>query len=216
MQAQDRYKTDSAVEEVLAAYEALHAQELNLMASLQSEEMLRWRDEFLLCVGRATGVFLNLLARESGAVSILELGTSAGYSTIWLADAARATDGRVVTIDTVASKQQRAKAALERAGLLDFVDLRVADALDFLAITSETFDFVLLDIWKDLYIPCVDALLPRLRPGATIVADNMIKPAVVRLTAANYQAHLRSIPHLQTVLLPIGSGLAVTRYRVAT
>ena len=112
----------------------------------------------------------------------------------------------------VGAKQQVARTALKRAGLLQFVEFLPGDALEFLASTEDRYDFVLLDLWKDAYIPCVDALLRHLEPGATIVADNMLEPASVRFAAARYQAHVGRIDHLQTMLLRVGSGLAVSRY----
>jgi predicted O-methyltransferase YrrM len=195
-------------------YERRQAEEDALVAGLTSLEMVSRRDEFLVSVGRAAGVFLNVLARESHARSLLELGTGFGYSTIWLAEAARSTGGRVLSIDLVPDKQQYARAALQRVDLLDVVQLKIGDAIEFLRSTDQTFDFVLLDLWKDVYIPCFDALLNHLQPGATIVADNMTEPAVVRLAAAKYQAHLRGIPDVQTVVLSVGNGLAVSRYQV--
>jgi predicted O-methyltransferase YrrM len=204
----------TVLEDVLVEYETRQSEEDVLIAKLSPEELGRRRDDFLVSIGRATGLLLNILARESRARSILELGTGLGYSTIWLADAARATGGKVLTLDLVPAKHRQAKLTLQRTELLDYVRFQLHDALDFLASTNEIYDFVLLDLWKDVYIPCIDALLPRLQPGATIVADNMLEPASVRFAAIRYQTHVRSIPDLQTVLLPVGSGIAVSRYQV--
>lgn len=204
-----------ALTPVLAEYETRQAEEDALMARLPAHEIGQRRDDFLLSVGGATGVLLNLIVRESRARSILELGTAAGYSTLWLADAANATGGRVTTVDISPAKHSQAKAALTRAQLLQVVDLRTQDAFEFLATTSERYDFVLVDLWKQAYIPAIDALLDHLTPGATVVSDNMLEPPMVRWTAWQYQQHLRTIPDLDTVLLPIGSGLAISRFRVA-
>lgn len=203
---------DPIFEEVLAEYEARQADENVLVSALTHDEMGRRRDEFLVSVGRATGVLLNVLVREAKARSILEIGTGLGYSTMWLADAARANGGRVLTVDTVVDKQAHARSALQRAGLLDRVELHHGDALDLLRTTEGRFDFVLLDLWKDLYIACIDAVLPRLQAGATIVADNMLKPPSARMAAARYQTHVQANASLHTVLLHVGSGLAVSRY----
>jgi predicted O-methyltransferase YrrM len=204
---------DETLDAVLEEYEARQAEEDDLAARLTPDEVGRRRDELLVSVGRATGTLLNLLVRESRARSILELGTSSGYSTLWLADAARATAGRVRTVDVVAAKQQQARLALERVGLLDYVDCQLGDAIEFLRRTDDTYDFVLLDVWKDAYIACADAVLPRLRNGAIIVADNMLHPPHARLAALRYQAHMRRLTDMQTVLLPVGHGLAISRYR---
>lgn len=201
------------IETVLAEYESRQADEDRVVSALPPADVERRRDDLLVGVGRPTGLFLNLVARECNARSMLELGTSAGYSTIWLADAARATGGRVLTVDSVAAKQRRARSALDRAGLLAFVDWHHGDAIDFLTTTAATFDFVLIDLWKELYIPCLDALLPHLRPGAMVIADNMLEPVSVRIAAARYRAHVRGIGDLPTIVLPVGHGLAVSRYR---
>ena len=79
----------AAVDEVLAELETRQAEEDALIARLPPEEVGRRRDALSVSIGRSTGILLNLLVRESGARAILELGTSFGYSTIWLADAAR-------------------------------------------------------------------------------------------------------------------------------
>ena len=207
---------EPAIEAVLAEYEARQAEEDVLLETLSAQQIADRRDELLVSVGRATGELLNRLVRESRACALLELGTAWGYSTIWLAEAARATGGRVVTVDRSRDKQERARGALERTGLADHVEFWHGDALDFLHAASQRFDFVLLDVWKDLYIPCVDALVDRLASEATIVADNMLQPAMVRLAGARYQAHLRTITGMDTVLLTVGSGLAVSRYRAAS
>jgi len=206
---------DDTIEEVLHEYEARQAEENLVMSDLSAHDLGHRRDDFLLSVGRATGILLNILIKESRAQSILEIGTAFGYSTLWLASAARETGGKVVTLEVALNKQQYARRALERSGLIDCVDFCHADALDFLAHTDHSFDFVLIDLWKDLYIPCINLLLPRLRSGATVVADNMLEPAIARLAAARYQAHVRTIPDLPTVLLSVGSGLAVSRYRAS-
>jgi predicted O-methyltransferase YrrM len=201
------------VDELLSEYEARQTEEDILVASMTRAEIGRRRDELLVSIGRQSGVFLNLVARESQAHSILELGTGFGYSTIWLAEAARVTGGQVTTVDVVAAKQERAKSAIAQLGLQDFVHFVHSDALEFLAVTRGSYDFVLIDLWKDLYIPSLDGVLSRLNAKAMIVADNMLKPAATRLAASRYQAYVRSVAALETIVLPIGSGLAVSRLR---
>jgi predicted O-methyltransferase YrrM len=208
-------KMDVPIEHVLAEYETLQAKEDMELDQLTPEQISNRRDEFFVSIGRCTGLLVNLIIRGGRYQSVLELGTGLGYSTIWLAEAARATGGRVITVDNAANKQKRARAALDRARLLPLVKFQLGEALIFLSETSQNYDFVLLDLWKDSYIPCLDALLGRLLPGATIVADNMCEPAMVRFAAARYRAHLREIPELETILLTVGSGVAISRYKVS-
>jgi predicted O-methyltransferase YrrM len=210
------FTLDPDTECVLAELEAREEQEKTIAASLRPGNMKARRDEFLLSVGAAAGTLMHLLAVGSGARDILELGTSYGYSTVWLAHAARATGGRVVTVDVSADKQAHARLVLTRAGLDGVVMFRTADALEFLAAERGPYDLVLLDVWKEAYVPCIDVLLERLRPGATIVADNVIEPRIARAEAARYLAHVNNVADLRTVVLPVGNGLAISRYKVST
>jgi predicted O-methyltransferase YrrM len=124
---------DAAVWAVLSDYEARAEREEQLWDQLGPEEAERRIDEMLLPVGRATGTLLNLLAKEAGARRILEVGSSFGYSTVWLAEAARAVHGRVISLELRREKTEYAGAQLERCGLAAYVEFRVGDALASLA-----------------------------------------------------------------------------------
>ena len=203
---------EKAVEAVLAEYEARSEREWKLLRALSPEERDRRIDEFLISVGRATGTLLNLLIREAKAQTILEVGTSYGYSTVWLAAAARQTGGKVITLEIHAGKQQYARAALAKAGLADSVDFRLGDALETIAALDGPLDFVLLDLWKNLYIPCFDLIYPKLNRGAFVAADNMTFPKDSRDDALAYRRHARRKDHIESVLLPVGSGVELSRY----
>jgi predicted O-methyltransferase YrrM len=110
-----------------------------------------------------------------------------------------------------AEKQKHARASIEKAGLTGLVDFRLGDARDSLSKLKESVDFVLLDLWKNLYIECFDLFYPRLREGALIVADNMLYPESARADAEGYRQHIRTKPGIESVLLPVGSGLELTR-----
>jgi predicted O-methyltransferase YrrM len=166
----------------------------------------------LLTVGPEVGLLLNLLARELKAKRILELGTSYGYSTILLAEAARQTGGRVISIDLQQSKQDYARDKLSMLGLIDHVELRNGDALEVLKTIDGPIDLVLVDLWKDLYVPCLELFYPRLGSGAVIVADNMIFPPMAQDDARAYRAAVRAKPHMQSMLLPVGQGIELSRY----
>ncbi|MFO7276363.1 MAG: class I SAM-dependent methyltransferase [Pseudomonadota bacterium] len=202
---------DSRVEAVLAEYHERGTREERLFSELPAEEAMRRRDEFLLCVGPDTGALLGLLVKGCGARTILEIGTSYGYSTVWLAEAARQTGGTVITLELDARKVEYARDALRRAGLESQVDFRVGDALELLPRMSGPVDFVLLDLWKDLYVPCFDLFHPKLPEGAIVVADNMLEPEIARPAAEKYRAHLRATGRYDSVLLPVGSGVEVSR-----
>ena len=176
-------------------------------------EFARRVDEFLISVGPDTGRMLHLLATGANARSILELGASYGYSTLWLADAARATGGKVHSLEISQPKVDHARAQLARAGLAAFVEFHVGSALDTLPRLAGPFDFVLLDLWKDLYGACFELFHTKLAPGALVAADNMLFPPNVRADAMAYQALVRTKPDMDSVLLPIGSGVELSRKR---
>jgi predicted O-methyltransferase YrrM len=202
---------DNRMQSVLEEYERRAADESRVIEGLADGEMAHRRDEFLISVGPRTGTLLNILAKEAGARAILEIGASYGYSTIWLADAARETGGRVVSLELSEAKVAYGRERLAQAGLADYVEFRLGDARESLAQLTGPFEFVLLDLWKDLYIPCFDAMYPKLARGAFVAADNMLEPANTVAHANAYRAHVRSKGDVDTILLPVGSGVELTR-----
>jgi predicted O-methyltransferase YrrM len=170
-------------------------------------------DELLLSVGRDVGMLLYLLCTGGQARRILELGTSYGYSTVWLAAAARATGGKVTSLELKEFKIEHARQALTRAGLSTRAEFHAGDCLDTLRTLAGPFDFVLLDVWKDLYLPCFDLVHPKLAPGGVIIADNMLLPVSVRPQAEAYRAHVRKAGDMDSVLLDIGNGIEISRKR---
>ena len=169
------------------------------------------RDRYLLPVGPESGQLINILASSLKAPNILEIGTSYGYSGIWLAEAARATGGRLTTLELQDYKSAYAHEMSTKAGLADHVDFKVGDALAAIAALPSGIDFVLLDLWKDMYAPCLEAFYPKLNPGAIIVADNMTRPGGPGI--AEYAAAVRAKPDLDSILVPVGSGLEISRYK---
>lgn len=140
-----------------------------------------------LAVSRETGTLLYMLARSSGARSIVEFGTSFGLSTLHLAAALRDNGGgRIVTTEFEPSKVARARDNLQAAGLSDLVEVQEGDALQTLGTDlPDPFDLLVLDGAKGLY-PAVLALVGgRLRPGALIVADDADE-------SPDYMARVRS------------------------
>lgn len=204
---------DRAVEKVLGAFEIRAAKESEQMEQMDASKMGRHPDEFLLSVGPATGQLINLLVKEAEAKTILEVGSSYGYSTVWLAEAARDVGGKVVSLEIHEEKQKHARASIDQACLSEFVDFKLGDASVTLSKLDMPVDFVLLDLWKDLYITCFDLFYPKLRPGALIVADNMIFPESARDHAEAYRKHIRSKKGIESVLLRVGSGLELSRFR---
>lgn len=120
------------------------------------------------------GRLLYMLIRSSRAQTIVEFGTSFAISTIHLAAAVRDNGaGRVIGTEFESTKAERARKNLEAAGLADLVEIRVGDATETLrGGIDQPIDFVLLDGPKDLYIPVLQLLEPRLAPRAWVTADN--------------------------------------------
>jgi predicted O-methyltransferase YrrM len=201
---------DQLVESVLADYALRADQESKRIAA--GADVSAILDELLLGIGPVVGGLMNGLIKGVGAKSILELGTSYGSSTIWLAEAARATGGRVTSLDIAGDKQAYARKMLEQAGLSDRVDLVTGDAIESIGRLPGPFDFILVDLWKHLYIPCLEAFYPKLAPGALIVADNAIYPPDSVPEIKKYRDNIRSRPHIETILIPAGNGIEVSRY----
>jgi predicted O-methyltransferase YrrM len=204
---------DPAIAAVIDEYHVRAAVEEKLMESLSPADMVRRADEMLLPIGPVTGSLVNTLIKEMKCRNLLEIGTSYGYSTIWLAEAARQTGGQVITLELRPAKAEHARGQLERAGLLSQVQMKIGDALKSLDELAGPFDFVLIDLWKDLYIPVFDRVYPKLADGALVVADNMIYPEGVRHLARAYREHVRAARDMTSVLLPVGSGVEVSRFR---
>ena len=200
---------DAKFDAVLARYQARLVAEHRRMPG-ERADFAKLRDSYLLAVGPEVGALLHALIVGRGAKHILELGTSYGYSTLFLADAARRTGGRVHTLDLSAEKQQFAQQQLSEAGLAAQVQWHCGDAVQLLRTLAGPFDLVLVDLWKDLYVPCLDLFYPKLADHAVIVADNMLQPEDSRPHAEAYRAAVRSRKDLQTLLLPIGNGIEVS------
>lgn len=169
-------------------------------------------DRRMRAVGPQTGQLINVLARSLEKPTILEIGTSYGYSGIWLAEAAKASGGRLITMEYYDYKSAFARDMSEKAGLADHVEFLVGDAVELIGKMDRGIDFVLLDLWKDLYVPCLEVFYPKLNPGAIIVADNMIRPGSADIKA--YAEAVRAKPGITSVLLPVGTGVEVSRYEL--
>ncbi len=155
-----------------------------------------------------SGVFLYQLARARPARLIVEFGMSYGLSTIHLAAAVRDSGvGRVVTTKMEPEKVRRASAHLHEAGLADCVEIREGDALRTLA-GLDGIDLLLLDGWKDLYLPVLLMLEPHLSPGAMVVADDLdVMPEALK----PYLDHVRDPSNgYVTVEIPLGDRLELS------
>jgi predicted O-methyltransferase YrrM len=151
------------------------------------------------------GRLAYMVARSIAARTIVEFGTSFAISTIHLAAAVRDNGGgQVIGTEMVPSKLAQARANLEAAGLSQFADVRPGDARETLRQTPAPIDMVLLDGAKELYLPILQLLAPRLRRGSVILADNIY---LFRRALAPYVAYVQDPSNgFSSVTLLLGSG----------
>ncbi|ATO64892.2 O-methyltransferase [Mycobacterium avium] len=129
--------------------------------------------EFYIPVTPEAGRLLYSLVRATRPATVVEFGMSFGISAVHLAAAVRDNgSGRVVTTELSETKIAAAKKTFAETGLDDVITILQGDALTTLADLPGPVDFVLLDGWKDLYLPVLELLEPRLSPGVLVVADN--------------------------------------------
>jgi predicted O-methyltransferase YrrM len=156
-----------------------------------------------------TGRFLALLAASAPEGAWLEIGTSAGYSALWLALACRERGRVLTTFEVMPSKVAMAAGTFATAGVSDVVNLVEGDFLDHADAVGEV-AFCFLDAEKEVYGSCYDAIVPRLVSGGLLVADNAI----------NHQATLQPMidaalldSRVDALVVPIGKGELVCRKR---
>ncbi len=186
---------DQNLEQLLAELEQL---------GIDNDERAAARPDKLLNITRDTGIFLNLLARALRARRIVEIGTSNGYSTLWLADAARAVGGRVSTVEHRPAKARLAKANFERAGLTPWITQHLAEAGQCLSdLPDASVDFLFLDAERTEYPDFWMDLQRILVPNGLMVVDNAISHAA---EMAPFVAAIGATPGYLTSLVPVGKG----------
>jgi predicted O-methyltransferase YrrM len=152
-----------------------------------------------------TAELLGVLVRATRSRRILEVGTSNGHSTLWLADAAEAVGGRVESLDIDPRRTQSARANLERADLGAVVDCRTIGAAQALGeYPDAAWDFVFLDAERPEYTGYWPNLRRALAPGATLAIDNAISHGS---ELQSFTRLLGDDPYLTSALVPIGAGL---------
>jgi len=161
------------------------------------------RPRRMLNITPDTGRLLWIMVRMGGASRILEVGTSNAFSTIWLADAARETGGRVTTLEMNPNKIALARENLTRAGLADRVDIIAGPAATTLRDLPGPFDFVFLDADRPSYLMYLELVVPKIVSGGLLVADNVVSHAS---ELQDYLARVKSHPALFSVTVPVGNG----------
>ena len=152
-------------------------------------------------ISRQTANFLSILIKSVNAQNILEIGTSNGYSGIWLAKALKVTGGKLTTVEFWDKRLVLAKENFKICGVEDIITTKLGSACDILPILDEEFDFVFIDANKSEYIKYFDIIHPKLKKGGIIAADNVlshaekVKPFVDKISNhPEYQAQVLDLP----------------------
>jgi predicted O-methyltransferase YrrM len=165
----------------------------------------------LLNLEPETAHLLSVLVKNGRRKRLLEIGTSNGYSTIWLAWAVQTTGGHIISIDREAAKQEQAAANLQRAGLHDLVELRCGDATELVADIPGPFDFVFFDADRFSAPAQLKLLTPKLTEDVLLCADNVHShPDEI----AGYLQAIEALPEFEHMIIPVGKGLSLA-YRAA-
>jgi predicted O-methyltransferase YrrM len=161
-------------------------------------------------VSPTDGRFLRLIAETIGAKKVVELGTSTGYSGVWLALALQKTGGHLYTHEIDEGRAKTAQGYFDNAGVAPIVTIIMGDAHETVAqhaAAEEPIDIVFLDADKEGYLDYLETLLPKVRPGGLILAHNMVRPA----PDPRFIEAITTNPELETTfVLMDGAGISVT------
>lgn len=147
------------------------------------------------------GRYLRMLTESIGPKNVVEIGTSHGYSAIWLCLAMRSTGGKLTTFEIDAGRASLARKNFARAGVESAVTLIEGDAHREVVKLRDPIDLLFLDADKEGYLDYLDKLLPLVRPGGLIVAHNMS----VRQADPEYVKAITTNPKLETLFVNLGS-----------
>jgi len=170
-------------------------------------------EDRMLAITRDTGLFYNILLRSSGVRRVLEIGLSAGYSTLWFADAILENMGEITTIEQSPSKIRRAEKNFEDAGVAGMITAVHGTALDVLQELRRSearFDFAFIDADKENCRSYFDLVFPMLSVNGIVGTDNMRHPEKYREEMRRFSDHVRSYPNARTTTLEIGNGQELT------
>ena len=166
----------------------------------QTDRIQRYRN-----VEPESALFLAMQIHIQQSKEILEIGTSTGYSTLWLAHAAQQTQGRVTTLEIDPARTAQAQHHAQELGLDDVIDFWVGDAEKYLTKTTQQYDFIFLDAERDAYVGYWAFLQKMLNPcGGVLIVDNVISHAA---QVKCFIELIENDPRFISMTLPIGAGL---------
>lgn len=158
-----------------------------------------------LSVPPEDGRALRLLTEAAGAKTVVEIGTSTGYSGLWFCLALQGTGGRLITFEIDAGRAAAARKNFQQAGVDALVTVVEGDAHEKVATLKGPLDVVFLDADKEGYVDYLRKLLPLVRPGGLLMAHNVGMAGVTE-----YLKEVTANPELETIIYREGAGLAVT------
>jgi len=169
-------------------------------------------------IGPHGGSFLYTIAKLTKPRHILEVGTAIGYSAIWLGRGTAEYSTRITTIEIDPEIAKIARANLKEAGLLERVEILVGDGLETCRRLSGPFDLLFIDAAKEQYRAILDVMLPKLSPGAVIMADNVLwhgavaerNPDETTRAIQDFNKHICAHPKLETVIVPLRDGISLS------
>jgi predicted O-methyltransferase YrrM len=198
-------------DEQVAALGHYHTQRVNGAHSPTAEETKVFLGDKLVALDRAKAEFCYQLCRATAARRVVEVGTSYGVSTLYLAAAVRDNvraaggDGVVIGTEYEPEKACAARAHFQEAGLSSFIDLREGDLRETLKRIDGPVDFMLVDIWITMARPALELVTPHLRSGAIVICDNTEQ---YRSEYEDYFAFLKNPANgFRTMTLPFDGGL---------
>ncbi len=180
-----------------------------ILAVLKKLEQVAISGEKFWNVGRETGNFLNIMVQSIRAQTVLEIGTSNGYSGIWFAEALSHTGGKLYTVESHKERFGLAREHFGEAGVEKFVEQisghapEVFSQEDFIK-RKLRFDLIFLDATKGEYESYLAAVMPLLKTGGLLIADNVLSHAG---EVAGFLASVQQNPEFRSAVLPMGSGL---------
>jgi caffeoyl-CoA O-methyltransferase len=154
-----------------------------------------------------TGKFLALLCASAPAGGVLEVGTSGGYSSLWLSLACKERGNHLTTFEVLEEKVNRAHETFDAAGINGQIQLIHGDARDVISGYTDI-AFCFLDAERDIYVNVYEKMINNIVPGGLIAVDNVISHAD---ELAGFVSHIENDPRVDTLIVPIGKGILLCR-----
>lgn len=201
------------MEQLAYIYRFLQIPNKQLEVILEEEKK---RHDVCPSIGPIIGSLIYTIVQLIQAKKVVEFGTCLGYSTIWLAEALSKTDGQLTSIETCPRLLQETKENVKKAGLEHRVTFHLGKAEEVFKKLTGPYDLILQDAAKAIYLPMLNECVAKLRPGGLLISDDVLFPTLpVRQRQKDlleaYNQALFNHPDLETIILPIGDGLAISR-----